>query len=83
MLFNVLLVYPAGHAAVNLAPSIVHSQFGPAKSFTYGDGVTDSRTYDLDYRMTNVTVTGTSAVSNLTYTYDSDNNGYTITHVVR
>jgi hypothetical protein len=42
------------------------------KSFTYGNGVTDSRTYDLDYRMTNVTDTGTSAVSNLTYGYDSD-----------
>jgi RHS repeat-associated protein len=69
-------------AAVNLATSITHLPFGPAASFTYGNGVTDARTYDLDYRMTNVTDTGTSAIQNLTYGYDADNNVHTITDAV-
>jgi RHS repeat-associated protein len=71
-----------GHSAVNLATSVNHYPFGPVKTFTYGNGVTDSRTYDLAYRMTNVTDTGTSAVSNLTYGYDADDNVTGITDAV-
>ena len=41
-----------GHGAANLATSITHMPFGPVSSLTYGNGVTDARTYDLDYRMT-------------------------------
>src|SRR6185312_10752241 len=54
----------------------------PVHTFTYGNGVTGSRTFDLDYRMTNVTDTATSAVQNLTYAYDDDNNVSTITDAV-
>jgi YD repeat-containing protein len=71
-----------GHSAVNLATSIVHYPFGPILSLTYGNGVTDSRTYDLAYRMTNVTDTGTSGVQNLTYGYDADSNVTGITDAV-
>ncbi len=42
--------------------------FGPVKSFTYGNGVTDARTYDLDYRMTSITDAGTSAISSTSAT---------------
>ena len=69
----------AGHAAVNLATSITHMPFGPVASFTYGNGVTDARTYDLDYRMTCVKDVGTGNIQYLTYGYDADNNVHTIT----
>ena len=43
---------PPASGAVNLATSVTHLPFGPVASFTYGNGVTDARTYDLDYRVT-------------------------------
>ena len=42
------------HSPVNLATSVTHMPFGPVASLTYGNGITDTRTYDLDYRMTGV-----------------------------
>ena len=45
---------PPPTAAVNLATSITHMPFGPVASFTFGNGITDTRTFDLDYRMTEV-----------------------------
>ena len=53
--------------------------FGPVSSFTYGNGVTDTRTYDLDYRMTAITDAGSSNIQYLSYGYDADNNVTTIT----
>jgi RHS repeat-associated protein len=70
---------PPSSGAVNLATSITHMPFGPVASLTYGNGVTDARTYDLDYRMTSVKDVGTSNVQYLSYGYDADNNVHTIT----
>jgi YD repeat-containing protein len=68
------------HAPVNLATSVKHMPFGPASSWTYGNGVTDSRTFDLDYRMTGVKDAGTGGnVMYLSYGYDADDNPTTIT----
>ena len=39
--------------------------FGPVAAFTYGNGVTDTRTFDLDYRMTSVKDPGTGNVQYL------------------
>jgi hypothetical protein len=36
----------------SLATSVTHMPFGPVASLTWGNGVTDARTFDLDYRMT-------------------------------
>ena len=68
-----------GHGAVNLATSVTHMPFGPALSLTYGNGVTDARTFDLDYRMTAITDHGTANIQYLSYGYDADNNVHTIT----
>jgi RHS repeat-associated protein len=68
-----------GHTATNLATSITHMPFGPASSWTYGNGVTDTRTFDQDYRMTSVTDTGTGNIQYLSYGYDADNNVTSIT----
>jgi RHS repeat-associated protein len=57
--------------------------FGPDYAATLGNGVTESRAYDLDYRMTNVTATGTAgALENLTYALDAANNVSAITDAV-
>jgi hypothetical protein len=53
--------------------------FGPVKSLTWGNGVTDARTYDLDYRTTGITDTGTGNIQYLSYGYDADNNVHTVT----
>ena len=70
---------PPSSGAVNLATSVTHMPFGPVASFTYGNGVTDTRTYDLDYRMTSVKDTATSNIQYNSYGYDADNNVHTIT----
>lgn len=71
-----------GHTAVQIAPTITHEPFGPEKSLTWGNGVTDARTFDLDYRMTTILDSTPSALQNLTYGYDADNNVHTITDAV-
>jgi RHS repeat-associated protein len=68
-----------GHAAVNLAKTIIHMPFGPASSWTYGNGVTDTRTFDKAYRMAGVRDTGTSDIQYLSYGYDAASNVTSIT----
>jgi RHS repeat-associated protein len=70
------------HVAVNLATVVKHLPFGPLNSLTWGNGVTDARNFDLDYRMTKITDTAVSAIQNLTYGYDADDNVKTITDAV-
>jgi RHS repeat-associated protein len=53
--------------------------FGPASSWTYGNGVTDTRTFDQDYRITSITDKGTSNIQYNSYGYDADNNVTSIT----
>ncbi len=68
-----------GHGATNLATSVTHMPFGPVASLTWGNAVTDARTFDLDYRMTSVKDVGTGNIQYLSYGYDADNNVHTVT----
>jgi YD repeat-containing protein len=68
-----------GHGATNLATSITHMPFGPASSWTYGNGVTDTRTFDKSYRITGVKDHGTSDIQYLSYGYDAADNITSIT----
>ncbi len=54
-------------------PMSQHMPFGPASSWTYGNGVTDTRTFDLDYRMTSVKDAGTSNIQYLSYSWNAGN----------
>jgi RHS repeat-associated protein len=67
-----------------VASNITHLPFGPANSWTFGNGVTDARTFDLDYRMTGIqdAVAGAASVQSLAYAYDLANNLKTITDSV-
>jgi RHS repeat-associated protein len=68
-----------GHAAVNLASYVKHMPFGSASSWTYGNGVTDTRSFDKAYRMSGVRDTGTSDIQYLSYGYDAADNVTSIT----
>jgi RHS repeat-associated protein len=66
---------PPGASTASTVAALGYLPFGPDNTATLGNGVTESRTFDLDYRMTNVTATGTAgALENLTYTLDKANN---------
>ena len=68
-----------GHGATSLATSVTHMPFGPVASLSWGNGVTDARTFDQDYRMTSVKDVGTGNIQYLSYGYDADNNVHTVT----
>jgi RHS repeat-associated protein len=53
--------------------------FGPAESFTYGNGLTHSQTYDLNYRLTSIQVGG---ILHRDYVYDAVSNITGITNNV-
>ena len=54
--------------------------FGPANSFSFGNGIAETRAFDLDYRLAVLTDTGSgsSLVQKLTYGYDAADNVLTI-----
>jgi RHS repeat-associated protein len=74
---------PYGASTATTLATIGHEPFGPINSVTFGNGISESWTYDLDYRPTNITDTLSSAnVQKLTYTYDAANNLKTIADAV-
>lgn len=80
---NLVKAKPSGSSStINLATP-AHLPFGPINSVTYANGISESWTFDLDYRADNITdsVSGTT-LQNLTYGYDADNNVKTITDAV-
>lgn len=58
-------------ATQTLISSVSYLPFGPAKSFSYGNALTHSQTYDQDYRLTATQVGG---VMSRGYGYDPANN---------
>jgi RHS repeat-associated protein len=68
-----------GHGATNVATSITHLPFGPVASLTFGNGMTDARTFDLDYRMTGVKDKSTGNIYYTSAGYDADNNITSVT----
>ena len=72
---NAIGATPPGASAATTMATLQTLPFGPDYAATLGNGVTESRAFDLDYRMTNVTATGNAgALENLTYTLDKANN---------
>jgi RHS repeat-associated protein len=65
---------PGATSRATMASGIAYEPFGPATGFKFGNGVKDTRAYDLDYRMTSLKDSGTAAVQNIGYAYDSANN---------
>lgn len=54
--------------------NVGYQPFGPVSALTFGNGITESRSFDLDYRLTSLTDNAGSPVQNLTYGYDPADN---------
>jgi RHS repeat-associated protein len=52
---------------------ITYRPFGPANALTYGNGVAESRSFDLDYRLTALSGTGNQPIQSLSYGYNAAN----------
>ena len=67
--------------AVGIVSAVTYFPFGPAKNWNNGSGTTMARTFDLDGRMTGITLgsTTTPTINSQTLTYD---NGSRITQLV-
>jgi RHS repeat-associated protein len=65
---------PRGGATLPVAGSIGYEAFGPLDGLAYGNGKTETRAYDLDYRLTSLTEAGTSASRMATFGYDMADN---------
>lgn len=65
---------PAGGSAAPILAGVAYQAFGPIGSMTFGNGVVEARSYDLDYRLTTLADTGAGPLQNLTYSYDAADN---------
>ena len=70
------------HNSQTTGLSSVHTYepFGPLNAMTYGNGLTHTRQYDLDYRLTQLTTMNGSMHQDLGYTFDNANNITDITN---
>ena len=79
---------PSGGASTLVASSIAYKPFGPDAGLHYGSSGQQTRTFDQDYRLTNVTDIGTvrrglaRVAENLSYAYYPTNNVQAITDAV-
>ena len=72
-------VTPPASSAATVLSSINYEPFGPVTSLTFGNGIVETRSFDLDYRMTNLADAGTTTLQNLSYVYDQADNVRSIT----
>ncbi|MGB7265888.1 MAG: RHS repeat-associated core domain-containing protein, partial [Terracidiphilus sp.] len=81
-------VQPSGGTSTPVASSVSYEPFGPDTGFKYGSGSSETRGFDQDYRMTNVTDLGeirrgeARVLENLSYAYYPTNYVQTITDAV-
>ena len=79
---------PSGGSSTPVASSVAYEPFGPDTGFRYGSAGQETRGFDQDYRLTNVTDLGTvrrglaRVFENLSYAYYPTNNVQTITDAV-
>lgn len=69
-----LTVTPIGGSALPIVSGVSYEPFGPVSALTYGNGITDARSLDLDYRPTAITYRATALSWNLGYSYDAADN---------
>ncbi len=63
-----------GGATQSIVSGIAYQPFGPLNAMTFGNSIAEARSFDLDYRLLNLTDKGAAAVQNLIYAYDADDN---------
>jgi RHS repeat-associated protein len=80
----IMAVTPAGSSTQTMiAPNINHFPFGPLQYISYGNGMTETWFFDLDYRVTAISANmgniNQPHVMQIDYAYDAANNLKTIT----
>jgi RHS repeat-associated core domain len=76
-------VQPAdGSAPVPILANAGYQPFGPVNAMTFGNGVAEVRSYDLDYRLTALADAGTAGIQSLAYGYDAGDNVLSIADTV-
>lgn len=68
-----------GGVSKTVISSVAYKPFGPASSWSYGNGLTQTDTYDLDYRLTDRDIT---SKQDLHFEYDLTNNISGITNAL-
>ncbi len=64
----------AGATVDPVISAVTYAPFGPMTTYTYGNGMTHSVSYDQDYRITDIEAQGSAAVLDLNYGYDPNSN---------
>jgi RHS repeat-associated protein len=62
----------------SVASAIGYLPFGPVSGLSYGNGIVETRAFDLDYRPTGVADAGAATMQQLSYSYDAANNATSI-----
>jgi RHS repeat-associated protein len=70
---------PGSAPVLPVASTARYLPFGPVSGLTFGNGIAETRAFDLDYRLTNLAGAAASTVQNLTYGYDAADNVASIT----
>ena len=68
-----------GATSLPVLTAASYQPFGPVNALAFGNGIAETRGFDLDYRLTSLTDAGAAALQNLTYTYDAGNEVVSIT----
>ena len=70
---------PGATSSVALASGIDYLPFGPLDTISFANGSTESRSFDLDYRIGETVTTGVTTAQDLSYAYDDGDNVSSIT----
>jgi uncharacterized protein (TIGR03437 family) len=73
---------PGAAAAVPIVSNVTYEPFGPVTGLKYGNGVAETRSFDLDYRLTAIIDAGNKQVQNLAYGYDAADNVLSVTDAI-
>ena len=73
---------PGGSPAIPILSNVTYQPFGPVSAMTYGNGVAETRGFDLDFRIKSLADSGSSPLQNLAYAYDAADNATTIADAV-
>ena len=71
-----------GGVTKNVATNVTYEPFGQASGWKYGNLLTRAEAYDLDGRISSINSGGTSAVQNLVYGFDANNNVTQLTNTI-
>jgi RHS repeat-associated protein len=70
---------PGSSTPVTVLSNVLYQPFGPVNALAFGNGVTETRAFDLDYRMTSLVDAGSSMLQKLGYGYDAADDVLSIT----